>query len=65
MCLANLIEFSEDVNTEDVKGRALHVIYVDFRKAFDKVPHGRLLWNVGLHGIHGELADWIQKRLHG
>jgi len=33
---------------------------MEFSKAFDKVPHGRLVQNVRLHGIRGELARWTQ-----
>jgi len=48
-----------------VKGEAVNVVYMDFSKAFDKVPHGRRL-DVKLHGIRGELASWIQNWLgHG
>ena len=33
------------------EGRAVDVVYMDFSKAFDKVPHGRLVQKVKLHGI--------------
>jgi len=36
------------------------VVYIDFRKAFDKVPHGRLVQKVRSHGIQHKLANWIQ-----
>eukprot|EP00061_Rhincodon_typus_P008190 g30596.t1 len=32
-------------------GKVVDVIYMDFSRAFDKVPHGRLLQKVKLHGI--------------
>eukprot|EP00061_Rhincodon_typus_P012584 g38412.t1 len=31
---------------------AVDVVYVDFNKAFDKVPHGRLIQKIKTHGIH-------------
>jgi len=46
-----------------VKGDAVDVVYMDFSKAFDKVPHGRLVQKVKLHGIRGELGRWIQNWL--
>jgi len=46
-----------------VKGEAVNVVYMVFSKAFDKVPHGRLVQNVKLYGIRGELARWIQNWL--
>lgn len=41
--LHDLLEFFEGVNKHMVKGGALNTDYVDFLKAFDKVPHQSLL----------------------
>ena len=49
--------------TKMIEGRAVDVVYMDFSKAFDKVPHGTLVQKVKLHGIRGELARWIQNWL--
>lgn len=62
-CLTNLIEFFEEVTKMIDEGKAVDVVYMDFSKAFDKVPHGRLVQKVKLHGIRGELARWIQNWL--
>lgn len=35
------------------------VIYMDLSKAFDKVPHGRLIKKIKVHGIHSDLAVQI------
>ena len=35
------------------------MIYLDFSKAFDKVPHKRLLHKIESHGISGNVAAWI------
>jgi hypothetical protein len=40
------------------------VIYLDFQKAFDKVPHVRLLAKLEAVGIKGKLLDWIKKMAH-
>ena len=40
-------------------GGTLDVCYMDFMKAFDKVPHRRLITKLHNHGIHGKLLDWI------
>ena len=61
-CLTNLIEFFEEV-TKMIEGRAVDVVYMDFSKAFDKVPYGRMVQMVKSHGIRGELARWIQNWL--
>ena len=42
-CLTNLVEFFEVVTKTIDEGRAVDVVYMDFSKAFDKVPHGRLV----------------------
>ena len=59
-CLTNLIEFLEEVTKMIDEGRAVDVVYMDFTKAFDKVPHGRLVQKVKSHGIRGEPERWIQ-----
>ena len=46
-----------------MKVGAVDVIYMDFSKAFDKVPHGRLMKKVRMCGIEGNLADWISNWL--
>ena len=39
----------------------MDVVYLDFQKAFDKVPHQRLLLNA--HGIGNDVITWIEKWL--
>ena len=39
------------------------VIYVDFAKAFDKVPHERLLIKLKHFGINGDLHLWLSSYL--
>ena len=45
-CLTNLIEFFEEAMKMIDEGRAGDVVYMDFSKAFDKIPHGRLMQKV-------------------
>ena len=35
-------------------------LYLDLAKAFDKVPHQRLLQNLKAHGIQGQVCSWIE-----
>ena len=37
----------------------MDIVYLDFKKAFDKLPHRRLLAKVGACGVAGEVANWI------
>ena len=36
-----------------------YIIYLDFAKAFDKVPHFRLIKKLKAHGVDGNVAKWI------
>ena len=39
------------------------VLLLDFRKAFDKVPHARLFKKLDHYGIHGALLHWLKSFL--
>ena len=41
-CLTNLLEFLEYITKQLDEGNSIDVIYLDFSKAVDKVPHRRL-----------------------
>jgi len=41
-CITNLLEFLEFISKHVDKGFPVHAIYLDFKTAFDKVPHGKL-----------------------
>ena len=43
--LLELLEFLEDITQAIDNGEDVDVVYLDFCKAFDKVPHNRLLKN--------------------
>ena len=38
----------------------IDVIYLDFQKAFDKVPHKRLLMKLAAHSSAGNVLKWIE-----
>ena len=42
-CLTNLLIFMEEVAEQFDSGEAVDVLYLDFQKAFDKIPRVRLL----------------------
>ena len=64
-CLTNLLEFFHTMFSVYDKSRAIDILYLDFQKAFDKVPHKRLMAKVRSYGITGEVADWIENWLTG
>jgi len=43
----------------------MDVIYLDFRKALDAVPHRRLIKKLEAYGIKGGLLTWIENFLSG
>ena len=45
------------------EGSPVDIIYLDFQKAFDKVPHQRLLLKLKAHGIGDGIIDWIEQWL--
>ena len=62
-CLTNLLDFFHDMFTNNDKHKAVDIIYLDFQKAFDSVPHKRLLEKLRAHGIRGALLKWIESWL--
>jgi hypothetical protein len=64
-CVTNLITFFEKITSELDGGKAVDVIYLDFAKAFDTVPHERLKKKLKAHGIGGALFKWIAAWLSG
>ena len=64
-CLTNLLEYLELLSDLVDQGHAVDVVYLDFAKAFDKVPHARLSAVLTAHGIGGELLSWVEEWLRG
>ena len=44
-------------------GGQIDIIYTDFEKAFDKVPHKRLLSKLDSYGVSMDLIKWIEMSL--
>ena len=59
-CLTNLLCFLEDITKWVDDGSPVDVVYLDFQKAFDKVPHQRLLIKLKAYGIGESMTSWIQ-----
>ena len=61
-CLTSLLDFFVQVIdtycTENNK--AVEFVYLVFHKAFDKVPHERLMVKVNAHIIQGDAARWTE-----
>jgi hypothetical protein len=46
-------------------GTPLDAVYLDFAKAFDSVPHERLLTKLNKYGVRGDVLGWIRQFLTG
>ena len=62
-CLSNLLQFLDQVTRSIEEDECVDVIYLDFAKAFDKVPCGRLMEKLDKHGIGGRFRDWVKEWL--
>ncbi|KAF2345377.1 Reverse transcriptase domain [Trinorchestia longiramus] len=58
-CLTNLLDSFGEVNRIYDSTKAVDFVYLDFQKAFDKVPHERLMAKVEAHGIRGNYSRCI------
>ena len=58
-CTSNLVTFMDTVTKIIDDGKSADVFYLDFAKAFDKVPHEKLLLKMKNKGISGNVHKWI------
>ena len=47
------------------RGLPIDIVYLDFQKAFDKVPHKHFISKIEAHGIGGKIINWIKDWLRG
>ncbi len=45
-CLSNLLTFYNDLFFAHDINRSLDIVFLDFHKAYDKVPHNKLMFKV-------------------
>lgn len=64
-CFTNLLVAFEDWTAAVDSGYGVDVIYLDFSKAFDSVPHLRLIEKLKGYGIGGNLLQWLRSFLQG
>ena len=64
-CVTNLLEYLEELTKLVDRGASVDVVYLDFAKAFDKVPISRLLEKCRGLGIEGNILGWIKSWLSG
>jgi hypothetical protein len=58
-CLTNLLEAFDAWTRLLDEGYGIDVIFLDYQKAFDTVPHSRLLKKIKEIGVPDKLLEWI------
>ena len=60
-----LIQTFHDIFKSLDKKETVDMAILDFTKAFDKVPHKRLIHKLNYYGISGSIATWVETFLIG
>ena len=62
-CLTNMLWFLEEITKWIGERSPVDIIYLDFQKVFDIVPHQRLLLKLKTLGIGDGIIYWIEQWL--
>ena len=62
-CVTNLLTYMESLTCHVDAGTPVDVIYLDFSKAFDTVPHKRLIKKLESIKLNKNIIDWIKNWL--
>src|SRR5215469_9185024 len=64
-CESQVITVCQDIADALDNGDRIGAIIIDFSKAFDLVPHGRLLTKIAKTGVDSRVVVWIREFLLG
>ena len=59
-CILQLLDVLDDLTKAYDENKQTDVIYINIKKAFDTVPHRRLLLKLQAYGFGGEILAWIK-----
>ena len=62
-CESQIISLKHELSQNNDKNIQTDLIIMDFAKAFDKVPHKRLLYKMKYFGISEQIINWIKSFL--
>ena len=63
-CLTQLLKHHDQIISLMEQHQNVDVVYLDFSKAFDKVPYKQLLSKIKSFGIEGKLFNWLEDWLN-
>jgi len=64
-CESQLIAVCQDIADSMVNGDRIDAIVIDLSKAFDLIPHDRLLMKIAISGVGSRLVACVRKFLRG
>ena len=64
-CVTQLLQVMDKWTEMIENGDPIDVVYLDFAKAFDSVPHRRMITKLEACGVSGELLRWMESFLIG
>ena len=59
-CETQLIVTIQEIASKLSKEEQVDIILLDFAKAFDKVPHSRLMYKLDYYGVRGLTNTWVK-----
>ena len=60
-----LLQLEHDIRVSIARKQVLLIVYIDFKGAFDRVPHIELLYKLAAMGITGHALGWLRNFLTG
>jgi hypothetical protein len=64
-CKSQVITVCQDIADSLNKGVGIDAVIKDFSKAFDLVPHHRLLTKLATSGVNSKVVAWLREFLVG
>jgi len=64
-CESQVITVCQDIADSMDNGDKINAIVIDYSKAFDLVPHDRLLMKIVISGVDPRLVAWVREFLRG
>jgi len=63
LCESQIITVCQDISDSIDEATRLEAIIIDFSKAFNLVPHDRLLKKIAASGVDSRVVEWIREFL--